>query len=528
MPDTRRLTEVVWFKRDLRVHDHAPLARAAVRGPVLPLYVFEPELLSAPDMSAQHVFFAAECLAELDDELRKLGAPLMIHWGSMPEVLETLASRHGPLRLWSHEETGNGRTFARDLRVRAWCRARRVEWIEIPQHGVFRGLRNRDRWSAAWDSRMTEPVVPVPGKLRPAVAGPADDNGPLVDALPVPGRDKRERQRGGRTESLRLLDSFLGGRATDYRSAMSSPLSATSHCSRLSPYLAFGTVSVREVAQALWRRRAELTAERPDRRPRELLASLKSFEARLHWRCHFIQKLESEPELEFRNMHRGYDTLRHPDAHPERLDAWRRGETGYPMVDACMRMLAATGWLNFRMRAMLVSFASYQLWLHWQEPALHLAREFLDYEPGIHYPQVQMQSGTTGINAIRMYNPVKQARDQDPEGAFVRRWIPELAAVPAEFLFEPWTMPESVQRRTGARIGVTYPPPIVDLAVASRLARERIHAVRRRPEVREHAHQVYQRHGSRNPAREGSPRRAKRPGQYDERQASLFPDTDDR
>lgn len=505
-------TEIVWFKRDLRVEDHAPLARAAAHGPVLPLFVFEPDLIGQPDASAQHAGFVRECLAELDAALRGRGVGLQVLTGTMPEVLESLAATFGPLRLWSHEETGNGASFARDRRVRTWCRSRGVQWTELPGNGVVRGLRDRDQWSAHWDRRMTSPVVPAPQRIKPA---PGCGAGEATLWLPDPpgvgaDADKRDRQRGGRVVAVSLLESFLGGRAMHYRAAMGSPLTAEDACSRLSAHLAYGTVSIRETAQALWRRRSGLMVLDPDAQPRALLASLKSFESRLHWHCHFMQKLESEPRIEFENFHRGYDGLREPGADGSRLDAWRRGETGYPLVDACMRKLSATGWINFRMRAMLVSFASYQLWLHWREPALHLAREFLDYEPGIHYSQVQMQSGTTGINTVRIYNPVKQARDQDPQGEFVRRWLPELAGVPLQWLFEPWDMPATVASRAGVRIGRNYPRPLVALEESTRAARERIHLVRARHEVKEQARTVYLRHGSRNPAREGSARKSAR------------------
>jgi deoxyribodipyrimidine photo-lyase len=177
--------------------------------------------------------------------------------------------------------------------------------------------------------------------------------------------------------------------------------------------------------------------------------------------------------------------------------AWARGETGYPMVDACMRALLATGWVNFRMRAMLVSFAAYDLWLHWRRPGLHLARHFLDYEPGIHWSQMQMQSGTTGINTLRMYSPTKQLLDHDPEGVFVRRWVPELARLPREHLAEPWKTPPLLQRAAGCVIGSDYPAPIVDHARAIAEARVRLARARRTTEARAEAAGIVAKHGSR-------------------------------
>lgn len=227
------------------------------------------------------------------------------------------------------------------------------------------------------------------------------------------------------------------------------------------------------------------------------LKSLSSFQSRLHWHCHFIQKLEDEPELEFQNLSRAFDGLRENDWSPERFQAWCQGQTGYPMIDACMRSVKATGWLNFRMRAMLVSFASNHLWLHWREPAIFLARHFLDFEPGIHYPQFQMQSGTTGINTLRIYSPAKQVKDHDPKGEFIRRWVPELQEVPDHYLAEPHLMPAALQLMVSCRIGKDYPQPIVDHAAAYQHAKDRLYAVRGTDEARREAESVVKKHGSR-------------------------------
>jgi deoxyribodipyrimidine photo-lyase len=148
------------------------------------------------------------------------------------------------------------------------------------------------------------------------------------------------------------------------------------------------------------------------------------------------------------------------------------------------------------MRAMVTSFASYHLWLDWRLSGTHLARMFTDYEPGIHWPQIQMQSGTTGINTPRIYNPVKQGLDQDPAGVFTRRWVPELAAVPLPFLQEPWRWPDA--RRV---LGDRYPDPIVDVASAARAARDAIWSARRNPGFADQAARIVTRHASRADAR---------------------------
>ena len=485
-------TVICWFKRDLRIADHPALQFAARAGHVLPLYIIEPALWRQPDASARHYEFLQECLAGLREDLEGIGLSLVVRVGDAVEVLDDLRRQHGARRLVSHEETGNGWTYARDRRVACWARGQRVQWHQVPQCGVVRRLDSRDRWQTRRDAFMKQPPLGTPSVT--GFGGLASDPWPKAADLGLSGACP-DRQRGGRRAALRLLDSFLATRGQTYRRAMSSPLEGARACSRLSPHLALGTLSLREAVQAGAARAAQASGTRDG-----WAGSMRSFQSRLAWRDHFIQKLEDAPALEHRCLHPAYEGLRPTEPDAARLAAWARGETGLPFVDACMRSLHATGWLNFRMRSMLVAVASYHLWLDWRATGPVLARLFTDYEPGIHWSQMQMQSGTTGMNTIRIYNPVKQGHDQDPTGAFTRRWLPELREVPDAFLQEPWLWPGA-----GRVLGRAYPAPVVDPVQAARAARDRVWAVRQAQGFSETAADLVRKHGSRKRGRDPRP-----------------------
>ncbi len=487
-------TSLVWFKRDLRLADHTALCQAAAQGPVLCLYVVEPSVWAQPDAALQHYLFIQESLQELQTALSAIGGTLHIATGEVVDVLSQLHVQQPFAAIYSHEETGNAVTYARDRAVAQWCRTHRVAWHEHPQFGVVRRLASRDKWQAQWQAHTSAARWPVPvaGAVHFAPPAAAGDAMPTPSQLGLASDAPPQRQLGGRALALDVLQSFLQDRCGHYRSGMSSPLSAPSACSRLSAYLAYGCISLREVVQTTQLHAARLPPEASQQK-----RALVAFISRLHWHCHFIQKLESEPALEWRNLHRGYDGLREHDWNPAHFEALVAGRTGWPMVDACVVMLRETGWLNFRMRAMLVSVAAYPLWLHWRPVGEWLARQFLDYEPGIHWSQLQMQSGTTGINTTRVYNPIKQAQDHDPQGHFVRRWLPAMRRVPDTWLFEPWRMPPELQARCGVTVGKDIAMPLVDLEAATRLAKQRMHALRAQPAVRAARAAIVDRHGSR-------------------------------
>ncbi len=473
--------QVAWFKRDLRVHDHGALTAAVDTGaPVLPLYVIEPSLLAHPHTSPRHVELILDGLTDLRETLTALGAPLIVRVGEVIDVLEDLSTQVAIEAVHSHEEFGVLATWERDRAVAHWCRARGVRYREHRQSGAMRGLATRDAWSRQRMALFSQPLHRVPDAIRPTEVAP----GPIPELpdLGLASEAMEYRQRGGERAGREVMRSWLTERVPGYEKHLSSPVSGWAGCSRLSVHLALGTVSAREVHARVQARQGQPGSPR---------FSLGAFEERLAWRDHFTQKLEDAPFIEQGALHSAFDALRPSTPNPRALEAFTEGRTGYPMVDAVLRSLAATGWTTFRMRSMVASFASYDLWLPWQESGRVLARWFTDYDPGIHWPQIQMQSGVTGMNALRIYDPVKQQLDHDPTGEFVRRWVPELRDVPDSLLATPWLVASQDRH--------DYPDPIVDHAAAVVQAKRRIAAVRQRIRGDGSTKALLERHGSRRP-----------------------------
>ena len=470
---------IFWFKRDLRIADNIPLLNAINSGfHIIPLFIIEPDLWQQKELSLRQYKFQTDCLNDIKAQLNKIGGTLNIKTGEVVKVFETLNKKYEVQAIYSHQETWNYWTFQRDIEVRKWTKRKQIPWIETVQNGVVRRLKNRDKWGANWSNTMTKKIAVPPLKIKSFNL--LSDDIPKPEHLDLVSDRSKSIQKGGRAEALKLISSFLRVRGEYYQSEMSSPLTAIDSCSRLSAHLAFGTISIKEVYQ-----RAELAKRNLGKDQKKWKNSLKSFLSRLRWHCHFIQKLEDEPSLEFKPMNIMYEGLRQ-NFNPAYLNAWNKGETGYPMVDACMRCLISTGWLNFRMRAMLVSFACNNLWIDWKIVAENLGPLFVDYEPGIHYPQVQMQAGITGINTVRIYNPIKQGLDHDPNGLFIKRWVPELKSTHKAIIHTPWLDQNN-----------KYIIPIVDEAISRKAAADKIYEVRRRKDHREHSGRVLKKHGSR-------------------------------
>ncbi|MCA0131879.1 cryptochrome/deoxyribodipyrimidine photo-lyase family protein [Winogradskyella alexanderae] len=476
---------VVWFKRDLRLQDNEAVANALKNGkPTLLLYVFEHILLNDNHYSERHFNFIKESLRDINAQLKQHNTKVLSVTNDIQSTFNLIQEIYKIDAIYSHVETGILVTYNRDKEFNRYCRNNFIQWKESKNNGVERGLVNRDNWFENWENYMQQPLADFQPNANQFLSfdAIAQFESVLTETdLETPTNTPF--QKGGSTMAWKYANSFFESRHEDYMSNISKPEASRSSCSRLSPYISWGNVSIRQIFQ----KGQDIKQQSDNKR------HIGAFLSRLRWQAHFIQKFEMEHTMENASVNKGYHKLK-KSISKEYQKAWKEGQTGFPLVDASMRCLVETGYVNFRMRAMLVSFFTHILWQPWQNASEHLSQQFLDFEPGIHFPQLQMQAGETGINNLRIYNPTLNGLKHDPDAVFIKKWVPELAHLDTPFIHEPYLMTELEQGLYSFKLGVDYPEPIVNIKENRKRASEILWNMKEDPEVVKESFRILKRH----------------------------------
>ena len=474
---------IVWLKRDLRTQDHAPLDIAEKNNiPYIIIYIFDSNILKHPDVGVRHLQFIYQSIIAINKKLKVYNKSVNIFYGESLKIIKFLQTKFQIQSIFSYHESGIKISWDRDKAISKHLNSNEIIWKEFQQNGVIRGLENRRNWAKRWNEFMSQPIILNKFSKKNKIE--------IIHPFELPKKIEKIIknysnlfQPAGEKNAFLYLNSFLQIRGKNYQRNISKPTESRTSCSRISPFISWGNLSIRQVFQYINRH--------PNTKNHK-----KAFSAmltRLHWHCHFIQKFEMECKYETHCINAGYELLKR-SLNDSNLKAWRTATTGYPLVDASMRALDKTGWINFRMRALLVSFLTFNLDQDWRNGVYHMARLFLDYDPGIHYPQFQMQAGTTGVNTIRLYNPIKNSIELDPKGIFIKKWIPELQNIPIKYIHEPWKMSVMEQAFCGVIIGKDYPIPVIDLQESSRISRKKVWGHRKHPLVQKENKRILKRH----------------------------------
>jgi len=441
--------KIVWHRYDLRLRDNKALSEAGEEA--VPVYIFDPEWLESELVSDSRIQFVFECLKDINRQYQVKDSRISLLYGDPVEELEKLNDRG--YDVYFNKDANH---FRQEMEEEV-----RNRFQGFSGDGV---VRNKPGTRRKWDNNAKKYFRSKPPKIAESFDDNPVQNQVSLDEIGEKYSVRPEKKKfgtGGSEEAGKRLKSFLDN-IERYPSSISSPIKAEKNTSHLSPYIRYGCITRRQAYRhAKWRSKDSDQADR-----------YKMFIDRLFWHLNFSQKIEDNPELFKESVNPVFRDLHRDKRDEKKIEAWKEGKTGYPLVDASMRALVTTGWINFRMRAMCATFFSYILKQWWKEGADFFYKHLIDADVAINYYQWQMHSGLVGVHKHRIYNPTKQVKDNDPQGKFIKKYVPELRPLSPEQIVKPWEMTEQEQRKTGVKIGKNYPEPIVNHEAETKKARK--------------------------------------------------------
>lgn len=487
---------IYWHKRDMRLIDNQALDTAinfSIENKLtfLPIMGLEKNLIENIETAYEFSKFAQfgylSAMLPLYQNYKYHKVDPILFYDDILNVLDKINNIESITYLISHMEHGTDGTYTRDNLVQEFCKNNNIKWEQIQPSGVIRNIKSRDTRSKVVKEYLSNSIIPVPdfsNILQNKIYNNFDSKKNFIelDNFKKITKGNHDLAECSEKHGLTSLETFVTSRADGYRGGISSPNSAIMHGSRLSQYLAFGSLSIRYIDQYFSKNIKSTDSTK-------IKSGILGATQRLHWREHFIQRLETDPSMPCNSINPDFNNIDY--AHNLNLfEKYKLGMTGEVLIDACMRCLLQTGFINFRMRALLVSYGVFGLDLNWRDLGRYLAELFLDYEPGIHWSQIQMQAGITGINTIRVYSPHKQLLDQDPECIFVRKWIPELNNLTNEEILDYPNTSLSILTNNN------YPDPIVNFKNECKINKAKTYLIKK-ISTKETSKKVFEIHGSR-------------------------------
>ncbi|MGK0307864.1 MAG: deoxyribodipyrimidine photo-lyase [Urechidicola sp.] len=448
---------IVWHRMDLRIHDNRALYEASLKtSNIIPVFIIDPVFFSKErKFCDERLLFMIECLDDLSNNYQKLGLKLNIFHGNSQEIIKKISNENSA-KVFFNKIVSTRFWIDKDKEL---IKEESFFWFD--NDAIIRDINNsRVNWAENCQKYFESSEFNIQGKkfIMKDLKDTVSDLNYIIEKYKLI-KKKKVFYEGGESNAVKRLDQFIRN-LERYPSSISKPELSSVNCSRLSTHYSFGSLSLKRAFQ-------KIVSTKYGHSYKEFYIT------RLFWNQHFNQKFQDFDDSVNIAVNPIMRNFNKENFNEDYINAWKNGKTGYPLVDASMRSLNETGWINFRMRAMTASFFSYIIKQYWKTGADYMFINLIDADYGINYQQWQMQSGLVGVHPLRIYNPTKQILDNDKDGVFIRKYVLELSKIKEmNWLSEPWLFKSEIKEKYGIEIEKDYPMPIVKFEEESKKTRE--------------------------------------------------------